>query len=126
MFRLATSVLLSFVKFLQSNQYSTSMWEKGYSPNESNEVCHRLTEWAQNELDSPGEFVMMWATLDDITFCGDSELAYTNDGNGYLVPNPFIEGDAEGFTAALQLVLQNQLQQLYTVQVNKRILFNAI
>lgn len=123
---MAQSVLLSFANFLKSHEYSTRMWEQGYQAEDVNEVCHELTEWAQTALELPGEFVVLWSRRDGIQFSGDSELAYTTDGHAYLVPNPFIEGDSEGFVVALNSILAGLADQLYETNIEARVLYNAV
>lgn len=122
---MALSVLTAFAKFLGENQYTTSMWENGYNSDEVNEVCHALTTWAQRVLDVTGEFLILWSSCNDTQFSGDNELIYAVDGAGYLIPNPFLEGDSEGFVTALQRILHDGLDELYTVEIHSRILYNA-
>jgi hypothetical protein len=123
---MSLSVLAAFAKFLQDNQYSTRMWEGGYSSDDVNEVCHRLTQWAQRELGLPGEFLILWSELDGTRFSGDNELIYLADDRAFLVPNPFIEGESEEFIATLQRIVHGRFGELYEVPVQRRILFNAV
>lgn len=123
---MSISPLVSFAKFLSEHQYNTSMWEHGTSPNEANSVCHELTEWGKREFQLPGEFIVLWSTQEGIHFSGDNELAYTVDGIAYLFPNPFLEGDSEGFISAFLRVLNGSFNQLFSCPIQSRILFNAI
>jgi hypothetical protein len=120
------SVLTAFARFLQERNYSTTMWEGGYSPEEVNQVCHALTEWALKTLQLDGEFLVLWTQLVDTEFSGDSELIYVSADKAYLVPNPFIEGEFEGFVTSLQRILQGKWEELFEVSVHRRILYNAV
>lgn len=102
------------------------MWDDGYSSNDSNEVCHHLTQWIQSVWGVDGEFLMLWSEYEDAKFEGDSELAYFTDGLAHLMPNPFIEGDAEGFIVALATILEGAGDSLYRVSIGKRVLYNAV
>lgn len=123
---MAQSVLLSFANFLKSHEYSTRMWEHGYTVEDVNQVCHELTTWAQTALELAGEFIVLWSERDDIYFSGDSELAYTVNGHAYLLPNPFIEGDSEGFVVALHTILAGHETQLFAMEIQARVLYNAV
>jgi hypothetical protein len=123
---MSLSILASFAKFLQANQYSTSMWERGYDSAEVNEVCDRLTQWAKGELELQGEFLILWSALDGTQFSGDNELIYLQNGKAYLIPNPFIEGESEEFIAALQRILHGRFGELFEVPIQRRILYNAV
>lgn len=118
--------MTEFAKFLQAHQYDTKMWEHGYSPDDVNEVCHELSAWASQTFGLQGEFIVLWAEQDGITFAGDSELAYADAGTGYLLPNPFIEGDVEGFVVGLQHIVNGDMGDLYQVEVRGRVLYNAV
>ncbi len=120
------SVLTAFAKFLKEHGYRTTMWEGGYSPEEVNQVCHALTEWATQTLQLDGEFLVLWTQLVDTQFSGDNELIYVSAGKSYLIPNPFIEGDSEGFVTSLQRILQGKVEELFEVSVRRRILYNAV
>lgn len=123
---MAQSVLLSFALFLKTHAYTTSMWEQGYSADDVNQVCHELTKWAQDELGLPGEFLVLWSRQDGITFSGDSELVYANGDKAYLLPNPFIEGDSEGFVVALTTIVAGNEATLYETEIGARVLYNAV
>lgn len=120
------SPLTSFALFLRDHQYSTRMWENGYTPAEANGVCHHLTEWAQTNWALDGEFLMLWASREGAGFFGDSELVYVLGRKAHLIPNPFLEGDAEGFVVAFQKILSGELGELYSLSVAERVLFNAV
>ncbi|QQE77788.1 hypothetical protein [Alicyclobacillus sp. SO9] len=120
------SVLLSFAEFLRNHEYTTSMWENHYTSNDVNQVCHHLTKWAQTAFGLDGEFLILWSRQEGMNFEGDSELCYLTDGTAYLLPNPFIEGDAEGFVVALQGILHNDVSDLYETPVVSRVLYNAV
>jgi hypothetical protein len=120
------SILTAFAKFLQEHGYSTTMWEGGYRPEEANQVCHALTEWGQHTLQLDGEFLVLWTALVDTQFSGDNELIYVSHDKAYLIPNPFIEGDSEGFVSSLQRILHGKLEELYEVPMRRRILYNAV
>lgn len=120
------SAAMTFAKFLHTEKYDTRMWENGYTMNDVNGVCHALTTWGKDVFGLTGDFVMIWAVQDGIQFSGDSELAYVVDGRGFLLPNPFIEGDAEGFVVALAQIVQGDTAQLYAVTPRSRVLYNAV
>jgi hypothetical protein len=120
------SVLTAFAKFLSRHEYSTTMWENAYGAKDANDVCHELTLWTQNELQLDGEFLILWSRLDGTNFSGDNELVYVLDDHAYLIPNPFIEGDSEGFVVALQTIISRNYAELYRVQIQNRILYNAV
>jgi len=120
------SLLTAFAAFLKEHDYSTTMWEHGYTQDEANDVCHALTTWATEAQGLTGEFIMLWSMRDDLSFSGDSELAYAVAGCAYLFPNPFIEGDAEGFLSALQNVMNGRLDDLYQAPIESRLLYNAV
>lgn len=120
------SVVMSFANFLQKQSFSTTMWDKGYGPDEVNKVCGEMTRFMQAELGIPGEFIVLWAESDGIIFYGDSELAYAVDERAYLLPNPYIEGDSEGFVSALLKITSGLQAELYDVPMKHRVLFNAI
>lgn len=119
------SIWMAFAEFLQANGYDTKMWERGYTSDEANEVCHRMTTWWQHDLALSGECLMLWSTRDGIRFSGDSELVYALNGTGYLLPNPFLEGDAEGFLVTLQNIAAGKLSQLFATSLRGRVLYNA-
>jgi hypothetical protein len=122
----AASVVIEFAKFLQEHQYSTEMWGSGYTSAESNGVCHDLTKWGQTTWQLPGEFLMLWSRSQDTQFLGDSELVYFINDLAYLLPNPFIEGDAEGFVLALATIVAENVESLYSVTIRQRVLYNAV
>lgn len=119
-------VFSAFARFLQENEYSTTMWESGYTPAEANEVCAGLTDWGQTQLGLKGEFLVLWSKQDGTQFSGDSELIYVQDGQAYLLPNPFLEGDPDGFLTSLLRILDGALAELYPIEIQSRILFNAV
>jgi hypothetical protein len=123
---MSLSLLASFAKFLQDNQYSTRMWEGGYGSAEVNEVCDRLTQWAKRDLGLTGEFLILWTALDGTQFSGDNELIYLVDDRAYLIPNPFIEGESEEFIATLQRIVHGRFGELFEVPMQRRILYNAV
>lgn len=123
---MALSVLSAFAKFLNQHNYSTLMWESGYGQDAANDVCHELTAWARDVFQIDGEFLMLWTHREDTRFFGDSELAYAAAGKAYLVPNPFLEGDAEGFVTALHRIVENEVGELYAVDIQGRVLYNAV
>ena len=118
-------VVIEFAKFLQDHQYSTRMWDGGYTPEESNAVCHDLTQWAEGAWQLPGEFLMLWSRAEETQFSGDSELVYFVNDIAYLLPNPFIEGDAEGFVQTLSTIVAGHVETLYSVPIQQRVLYNA-
>lgn len=122
----AASVVIELAKFLQEHLYSTRMWDSGYTPAQSNEVCHDLTQWAEGVWQLPGEFLMLWSRAEETQFFGDSELVYFVNDIAYLLPNPFIEGDAEGFVQTLSTIVAGHVETLYGVPIQRRILYNAI
>ncbi|MHB1681809.1 MAG: hypothetical protein ACYCYO_03135 [Bacilli bacterium] len=124
--RMVQSVLLAFALFLQKHGYSTSMWEDGYTPDDANLVCREMAVFAHDTLGLQGDFIVLWAQSDGIVFSGDSEFAYCMNDRAYLMPNPFIEGDSEGFVASLLHIVNGASQQLYEVFVRHRVLYNAI
>ena len=124
--RLAKSVMMEFARFLRDHSYTTSMWDSGYTAADSNGVCHELTKWFQQTWGQAGEFLMLWSSVNDTQFSGDSELVYLVDGRAHLIPNPFIEGDAEGFVLALAAIVEGHDNTLYSVQIKQRILYNAV
>lgn len=119
------SVAVEFAKFLRDKEYGTRMWERGYTQDDANGVCHALSEWVRDVVKMDGEFVMVWGQRDGTRFSGDSELTYLAGGQGYLLPNPFIEGAAEEFVGALQHIVQGRTDQLFATSVGGRILYNA-
>lgn len=101
------------------------MWEHGYSSDDANEVCHRLSEWVQTALSLPGECLVLWSKQDGIRFTGDSELVYAMSGTAYLLPNPFLEGDPEGFIVAMQKIVEGHVSELFAIELQSRVLYNA-
>lgn len=120
------SVWMTFATFLKSNGFSASMWENGCTSDEANAVCHALTHWLQSEWELPGEFLLLWTRRDGIAFQGDHELVYAEDGLAYLLPNPFLEGDPEGFITMLQTILAGDRSTLFSVSLQSRLLYNAV
>lgn len=102
------------------------MWERGYTPAESNEVCAALTDWGQIQLGLQGEFLVLWSKQEGTHFSGDSELIYMQGAAAYLLPNPFLEGDSDGFLTALLRLLDGATEELYPTKIRSRILFNAV
>lgn len=123
---MAQAPLLEFAKFLKEHNYTTQMWDGGYTPERSNGVCHQLTEWARQVFELPGEFLMLWSEVEGTQFTGDSELVYFSENLAHLVPNPFIEGDAEGFVVALATIISGASDTLYRVPIKQRVLYNAV
>jgi len=119
-------VFSSFARFLEEHKYTTTMWETGYSAAQSNEICAALTQWGQSAMSLNGEFLMLWSEQVETKFRGDSELVYAVDGLAYLLPNPFLEGDSEGFLGALVHLVQGNQDDLYSTPIRSRILFNAV
>lgn len=119
------NVLTSFAVFMRDHGYTTRMWENGYTAALANDVCHAMTEWFQTTFQSSGEFVVLWSNGDGVSFSGDSELVYLEDGIAYLVPNPYIEGDSEGFVTALMKIVHGYKVELYQTEVQNRVLYNA-
>ncbi|PWI58357.1 hypothetical protein [Sulfoacidibacillus thermotolerans] len=120
------SIPLSFAKFLQAHVFSTTMWENGYDSDESNRVCAAMTEWAQRDLGISGEFVIIWSANQGAVFSGDCELAYLHANRAYLLPNPYLEGNAEGFIHALQKIVEGHWSELYDVPFSHRVLYNVV
>ncbi len=123
---MAISIAVSFAKFLRENAFSTSMWAGGYSPDDVNVVCEKMTEWAHEELRIKGEFLVLWGESDGIQFRGDRELGYVDGERAYLLPNPYIEGDSVGFITSMAKIVTGLQSELYDVIVIHRILHNAI
>lgn len=119
-------VFSAFARFLEEHQYSTTMWEKGYTTGQANEVCAALTEWGQRQLGLIGEFLILWSKQEGTRFSGDSELIYVQESQAYLLPNPFIEGDPDGFLTSLLRLLDGAADELYPASIRSRILFNAV
>ncbi len=119
------SVAVAFAKFMQAASYHTRMWERGYTQDETNGVCAAMSTWGHQTFGFDGDFVMLWSQREDTRFFGDSELTYVTEHGGYLLPNPFIEGVAEEFLAALQYIVRGEFSQLYKTSVQGRVLFNA-
>ncbi|MCY0875836.1 MAG: hypothetical protein OWT28_06160 [Firmicutes bacterium] len=122
---MAKSIWMAFADFLKRHGYSTTMWESGYSCGDANEVCRHVTAWMQQDLSLPGECLMLWAKREGTSFSGDSELIYAVDDNGLLLPNPFLEGDAEGFITALQKIMEGKSNELFVIALQSRVLYNA-
>lgn len=123
---MARSVVTSLAKFMQQHGYTTRMWEHGCTPEEANAVCYELTEWMRGELAVDGEFLLVWSKRQGTSFSGDNELCYLMEEKAYLMPNPFLEGDAEGFVVACQAIVSGRVNELYTTDVRERILYNAV
>lgn len=119
-------VFAAFARFLQEHEYSTMMWEKGYTPSEANEVCAALTEWGQVQLGLEGEFLVLWTKQVGTQFSGDSELIYLQGTEAFLLPNPFLEGDSDGFLTSLLRLRDGAAEELYPTKIQSRILFNAV
>lgn len=120
------SVSLSFAKFLQDHKYTTQMWETPYTFETVNDVCQRLSLWGRTELNLQGEFLVIWAEQVGDSFRGDNELVYLIQDKAYLLPNPFIEGDAQGFIAALAHILEGEWGEFYEISLRKRYGYNAV
>jgi hypothetical protein len=120
------SVITEFAKFLRDHGYTTRMWEGGFSSDDVNQVCHELTGWGKTTLGLTGEFIVLWSAKNGIEFSGDSELIYTTGEDAHLIPNPFIEGDSEGFVTAVTKIVQGFEKELYPVELRERILYNAV
>jgi hypothetical protein len=123
---MAPSVITEFVKFLRDHGYTTRMWEGGFTSDDVNKVCHELTVWGQTTFGLVGEFIVVWSVKNDIQFSGDCEMVYAAGASAYLIPNPFIEGDSEGFLTALTKIVQGIEKELYPVELKQRILYNAV
>lgn len=123
---MAISVLMLYGKLMKDHGYTTKMWEDGYGANEANDVCHELTKWAQEDLQLDGEFLVLWTYLNGTEFSGDNELVYVDAQGAYLIPNPFLEGDSEGFIVGMQKILNGDPSDLYEVSIQNRILYNAV
>ena len=124
---MSQSPAIPFAKFMQNHKYTTTMWEGGVLPSTTNDVCHAMTVWLQESLGASGEFITVWSHLDDVTFSGDNELAYvTSQGQAFLLPSPYIEGDAEGFIQCLRRILDEDFTSLFATTIGRRILYNAV
>lgn len=123
--RMPESIALAFAKFMQAANYDTRMWERGYTQDAANGVCAALSKWGHEKLGLEGDFLMVWSVRNGTRFSGDSELTYITAEAGYLLPNPFIEGVAEEFLAALGYVTRGEFGHLYKTSVSGRVLFNA-
>lgn len=122
------NVLTSFAMFLKHKGYTTRLWENSFTSADVDAVCNALSEWAQTEWNLPGEFLMLWSRREHGMFVGDSELIYfeSAESNAYLVPNPFLEGDAEGFVVAVQAIVNGRQSELYRVMIQAREMYNAV